>query len=119
MKFFLMMAVAAMVQAPADRSVAGTWSLETEVMGYTGSAVCALAQEGGKITGKCTSEGVDRPVAGDIAAEKFTFQHASEYNGEALTIIYSGTFDSDTTLAGAMTVRPYEVSGTFKAKKKQ
>jgi hypothetical protein len=119
MKFFLMVMLAAVVQAPTDKSVAGTWSLETEVMGYPGSAVCALAQEGGKITGKCTSDGVDRPVTGEIAGGKVTFQHASEYNGEALTIIYSGTFDSDTTLAGAMTVRPYEVTGTFKAKKKE
>ena len=119
MKFFLMLLAAAMIQAPASRTIAGTWSLDTEVMGYTGSAVCALAQEGSKIAGKCTSEGVDRPVTGEIAGGKYSFQHASEWEGQALTIVYSGTLDSDTALAGSMTVQPFDVAGTFKAKKKE
>ena len=117
MTFFLMMMAAGAVTAQAERSIAGTWSVESEVMGNTGSAVCTLTQEGSKVTGKCTSEGIDRPVTGDVTGQKFTFQHPSEYNGEALTLVYSGTFDSDTTLSGALTVKPYEVSGTFKAKK--
>ncbi len=117
MQFILAMLAAAMVQAPADRSIGGTWSLETEVMGYAGSAVCVLAQDAGKITGKCTTEGVDRPVTGEISGGKYSFQHASEYEGQALTIVYAGTLDSETTLSGSMTVQPFDVAGTFKAKK--
>ena len=119
MHFFLMTAAAAAIAAAPERSVTGTWSLESEVMGYTGSAVCALMQEGNTITGTCTSEGISRPVTGETAGGKFAFQHASEYEGQALTIVYSGTLDSDTVLAGSMTVRPFEVSGTFKATKQQ
>jgi hypothetical protein len=119
MKFFLMILAAATVAAGAERSITGTWSLETEVMGNTGSAVCTLKQEENKLTGKCNLSGTDQPVTGEIDGQKVTFQHGSTYNGEALTLVYSGAFDSDTTLAGVLTVKPYEVSGTFKAKKKE
>jgi hypothetical protein len=119
MHFFLMMVAAAAMTAAPERSVTGTWSLESEVMGYAGSAVCTLKQEGSKVMGKCTSEGTDQAVTGEVEGQKVTFQHASAYNGEPLTIIYSGTFDSDTSLAGAMTVKPFEAVGTFKAKKKE
>lgn len=119
MTFLTMMLAAVAVAAQADRSMTGTWSLETEVMGYAGSAVCALVQEGNKITGKCASEGVDRPVTGEISSGKYSFQHASEYEGQALTIVYAGTLESDTALAGSMTVQPFDVAGTFKAKKQE
>jgi hypothetical protein len=119
MKFFLMMLAAATVALAADNSITGTWDVQTEVMGNVGTAVCTLKQDGNKVTGKCTVEGVAQDVTGEIADQKVTFQHGGEYNGEALTITYSGTFESAASLTGEVNVKPFDVSGTFKAKKKE
>jgi len=102
----------------ADNSVTGTWDVQTEVMGNAGSAVCALKQDGNKISGTCTMGGADQAVTGEIADEKVSFKHAAEYNGQALTIIYTGKFESATALAGEVIVQPFEVAGTFKATRK-
>ena len=84
------------------------------------SAPSALSSmDGNKVAGKCTVEGVAQDVTGEIADQKVTFQHGGEYNGEALTITYSGTFESATSLTGEVNVKPYDVGGTFKAKKKE
>ena len=117
----VVMIALALVAALAARetSVAGTWNVESEVAGNAGSSVCTLAQQDNKITGKCTSEnGGEQKVTGEIEGGKVTFRHAGEYNGEALTITYTGKFESATVLSGAVNVLPYNVDGTFKATKK-
>ena len=118
MKLLLILLAGAGIAMAADNSVTGTWDVQTEVMGNEGSAVCTLKQDGGKITGKCVFNGAEQDVTGDATEQKFTFQHGGEYNGEALTITYSGSFESATILSGELNVKPYDVSGTFKAKKK-
>jgi hypothetical protein len=119
MKFLLMMLAATTVTLAGDKSITGTWEVQTEIMGNENMTVCTLTQDSNKVTGKCTVNGADQAVKGEITDQKVTFQHGGEYNGEALTIIYSGTFDSPTALTGEVNVQPFDVSGTFKAKKKE
>jgi hypothetical protein len=115
--FAMAVAVFAVVLA-GDISVTGRWDVQTEVMGNAGSAVCALKQEGSKIAGTCNMGGADQAVTGEIADQKVTFRHAAEYNGQTLTIIYNGKFESATVLSGEVNVQPFEVGGTFKATKR-
>ena len=119
MKSLLAILAATAMALAADNSITGTWDVQTEVMGNQGSAVCTLKQDGNKVTGKCSIGGTDQDVTGEITEKKVTWKHAAEYNGETLTITYLGTFESATSLAGDVNVLPFDVTGTFKAKKKE
>jgi hypothetical protein len=103
----------------ADASITGTWQVETEVMGNPGSEVCTLKQDGNKVTGKCTLDDTDHEVTGEVKDQKVTWKHDAEYNGQTLTITYSGTFQSASSIAGDVDVEPFGASGTFTAKKKE
>jgi hypothetical protein len=119
MNVVLMAVTLAAALATGDTSVTGTWNLQSEVAGNTGSAVCTLAQDGNKITGKCTmGDNTEQKVTGEVDGDKVTFSHGAEYNGEALTVTYSGKLESATVLSGNVNVQPYNVDGTFKATKK-
>ena len=119
MKSLLTILAATAMALAADNSITGTWDVQTEVMGNGGSAVCTLKQDGNKVTGTCSSGGADRVVTGEITEKKVVWKHAAEYNGEALTITYSGTVESATSMAGDVNVLPFDVNGTFKARKKE
>jgi hypothetical protein len=114
----LAMAFASALATGGDVMVTGTWEIKSEVMGYPGAEVCALAQDGNTITGNCTSDDKSQTVTGEIAGEQITFKHAGDYQGQALTITYTAKFESDTVLSGAVNVLPYDVNGTFRATKK-
>lgn len=118
MKSFWIALAAAAVTLAADNSISGTWDVQTDVMGNPGSAVCTLKQDGNKVTGKCAIGGTDQDVTGDVADQKITFKHGAEYNGQPLTILYSGKVDSATALSGEVNVQPFDANGTFKAAKR-
>jgi hypothetical protein len=71
------------------------------------------------VTGKCSIGGTDQDVTGEITEKKVIWKHAAQYNGETLTITYSGTVESAASMAVEMNVLPFDVTGTFKAKKKE
>lgn len=119
MKIVVMTAAAVVALVAAANSVTGKWDVQTEVMGNPGAAVCALKQEDDKISGTCTMGGADQPVTGQVADGKITFKHAAEYEGNALTITYTGKIESETALSGDVMVNPFGVSGTFKATRKK
>ena len=118
MKVFWIALAAAGACLAADNSINGTWDVQIEVMGNQGAAVCTLKQDGNKVTGKCNQSGTDQTVTGEVADQKITFQHGADYNGQALTIVYSGKFESATVLSGDVNVQPFDAGGTFKATKK-
>lgn len=115
--FALTVAFLAALAVP-EKTVTGTWDLQTEVMGNANASVCTLTQDGTKLTGKCGIGGAEQVVTGEVTDEKVTFKHAAEYNGEALSLSYTGKFESDTALVGEFTVDPFGVTGTFRATRK-
>ena len=46
---------------------------------------------------------------------KVTFKHGGDYQGTALTIVYSGSLAAPAQLKGTVEVQPFGVSGTFTA----
>jgi hypothetical protein len=54
-------------------------------------------------------------VTGEVKEGKVTFSHGGEYEGQALTITYSGTLASPAALKGTIDVQPFAASGTFSA----
>ncbi len=104
--------------APAADPITGTWHILGDVVGNPLDVTCTLKQEGEKLSGSCAGvmpDGKASEVTGEIKDGKFSFKHGGEYNGDALTLTYSGTVVSPKELKGTVTVDPFAVSGEFAA----
>ena len=51
-------------------------------------------------------------VTGKVEEAKVTLQYKTEYNGDELTVVYTGKLDSG-KLAGSVSVQPMGVEGEF------
>lgn len=100
--------------APAD-SLAGTWQIKGDVMGNPLNTTCTFTQTGATIAGTCTGEQGAQQIAGEVKDGKVAFWHGGEYNGEALTIVYTLTQVAPAKLEGTILVKPFDAPGTFTA----
>jgi hypothetical protein len=108
--------LAALQLAPAADSVSGSWKIALDVMGNGAEELCTLQQTGATLSGSCVgSQGEKVPTSGEVKDGKVTFQHAGDYQGQALTIVFTGTFASPTQLKGTVEVKPMGITGTFTA----
>src|SRR5690349_5563949 len=86
----LPLALLAALHAPVD-SVPGKWQIKGDVMGNPLDETCTITQTGTTLGGSCTnSNGGPYEVTGEAKDGKVTFKHGGDYQGTALTIIYSG-----------------------------
>jgi hypothetical protein len=101
--------------APAADSVAGAWKISGDVMGNAFGAMCTIKQAEAVLSGSCVDDGgVARPMTGEVKDGKITFKYASDYQGQPLTIAYTGTLvSSPRQLKGSVDVQPMGVGGTF------
>ena len=114
-----LLALATFWAAPsAPASVAGTWNLSTNVQGNTGTPTCTFKQEAEKLTGSCsTPSGGQSDVSGEVADTKVTFRYTIDWEGNPLTLVFTATLDTETTMKGAIDVQPMNVPGEFTATK--
>jgi hypothetical protein len=103
----------------ADDLATGIWKIDGDIQGNPVKEVCALTQADAKITGSCKGDSGTFDVTGDVTGTKMVFRHDAEYQGDKLTITYSGTVDDTGLLKGTVDVQPMDVAGDFTAKKDQ
>jgi hypothetical protein len=115
--FFALIALAALPILAGDRNLTGTWKISIDVGGDTHEAVCTFKQDGEKLTGNCKGETGDSAITGQIQAEKITWQHTVPYEGDNLTLTYTGAFSTDTAIKGTVHVSPFEIDGDFTGQK--
>jgi hypothetical protein len=117
MRFLLLFLLPALASSSAP-SVTGSWTLATNVQGNTGAPTCTFKQDGEKITGSCSApNNTQSEVTGEITDTKVTFRYNIEWDGNPLTLVFTGTLDSDTTMKGTIEVQPMGVPGDFTATK--
>ena len=112
--------ISAFAQAGSGGSVSGTWKVTGDVAGNPVNLVCTFAQDGKKLTGSCKSAEASKPneITGEVNDEKASWRYNVDYEGQQLTIVYTGTLDaSGLQLKGDIDVQPMAVSGTFTADK--
>lgn len=109
--------LAALHLAPAADPFTGTWQIKGDVAGTAFSEVCTIAQDGAKLTGSCTGPeaGKSYEMKGEVKDGKATFQHAADYNGDALTLIFTATISAAREMKGSVNVLPYSIDGDFTA----
>lgn len=113
----LTLALAAAVQvAPAD-TIPGSWRFTGDISGFALDQVCTFAQAGPALSGQCASGGgpaID--LLGEVKEDgTFTFEHPGEYEGEPLTVAYTGKVESAQEMRGTILVQPFNVTGYFTA----
>ncbi len=114
--------LSAFAQSGSSNSVSGTWKVSGDVSGNSIDQVCTFTQDGKKLAGSCKSAEADKPTAitGEVNDKKVTWQHDADYQGQKLTVAYTGALDaSGSQLKGDIDVQPVGVSGTFSAQKQE
>jgi hypothetical protein len=119
MKYFawLFLCAVATSAVAADVSIAGKWNISTSVAGNDGLMVCTFTQKETTLTGTCTGDDGDHAVTGKIEGSKVSWAYKTDYNGQPLTLAFSGTANSDSQFAGTIDVDPMGISGDFSAKR--
>jgi len=112
--FFLAMA-AAVAPAAENASLTGKWTLHYNISGYAGDLDCTFNQKDKDVTGTCKSPEGNVSVTGKADGKDITLQYKTEYNGEELTVTYTGKFESPAKFGGTVTVQPMEADGEFTA----
>ncbi|HEX3743333.1 MAG TPA: hypothetical protein VHW09_05375 [Bryobacteraceae bacterium] len=116
-RLYSLIFLAALTTMAADRSIVGSWKISINVAGESHETACTFAQDGEKLTGTCKGEAGEGPLAGTIQGEKITWHHDVPYNGDTITLTYTGTFSSDTQIKGDVAVAPFDVAGDFTGEK--
>jgi hypothetical protein len=113
----ILVLLAALTAVAADKTLVGSWKLTINVAGESHEASCTFQQDGEKLTGTCKGETGEGPVTGTITGEKITWAHSLPYNGDTLTLTYTGAFSSETEIKGDVAVAPYDITGDFSGTK--
>ncbi len=102
----------------ASPSAAGSWTIDGAVQGVTFTDVCTLTVKDTAITGSCKNDlGKVHDVTGTVNAKTVTFSHPDEYQGDPLTLTFTGTLAEDSSMKGTVDVQPQNVTGEFTAKR--
>jgi hypothetical protein len=102
----------------AQPTIPGSWTITGDVQGYAIKETCTFTQAKDKITGSCiVASGKAYDTTVTISDQKVVLVHASEYEGQPLTITYTGTFNDKGDISGGIDVMPLGYDGTFTAKK--
>ena len=103
-------------QTPST-SVAGTWTVRADVSGNQSESTCTFTQKEADLTASCTSDRGTLMLTGKVEGKTVSWQFDTQYEGQTLTVYYSGTAQSAEKIAGTINVQPMNVSGEFTATK--
>jgi hypothetical protein len=113
----ILVLLAALTVVAADKTLVGSWKITINVAGESHEVSCTFQQDAEKLTGTCKGESGDGPLTGTIQGEKITWAHQVPYNGDTLTLTYTGAFSSETEIKGDVAVAPYDITGEFSGTK--
>lgn len=101
----------------AASAVAGTWTVKADVSGNQSESNCTFTQKDADLTGSCTSDRGTVMITGKVEGKTVSWQFDTPYEGQTLTVYYSGTTQSAEKMSGTINVQPMNVSGEFTATK--
>ncbi len=99
----------------AQTSVAGEWDGAFETPGGARPFKLVLKAEGEKLTGTAKRSSGDVPITGTIKGSDIAFSYIISYNGNDLTMSFSGKVTGD-SMSGSVSFGG-QASETFTAKK--
>jgi len=81
--------------ASAQKTVAGEWDATFDTPGGPQALKLILKVDGEKLTGTAKRSRGDVPITGTIKGEDITFSYTIEYNGNSVTVSFSGKVKGD------------------------
>lgn len=100
----------------AAAGLSGNWKLKGSVGEYPINLDCSFTTKGTAFSGTCKGGNrPDRAVTGEVNGQKVQFHYDVDYDGNNITVNYTGTLESDTQIKG--TVETSGTSGEFTATK--
>ncbi len=94
----------------------GTWHVAGSVQDNPVNPVCVMVEKDGKLSGTCTgTDGKPVPLTGTVKEKEIKWQYDTAYEGNGITIFFTGKMDKDDHLSGSIYVEPYAVDGGFTA----
>jgi len=109
--------------APAQESkpdkvdVSGTWALQIDLGGTTGTPTATFKQDGEKLTGTDSSQVIgEQQLTGTIKGSDIEFGFTASFEGNAVKVTYTGKVEKD-MMKGTVAFGDLG-SGTFTGKKK-
>ncbi len=107
-------------QAANAADVSGSWHVTGSVSDNPIDTTCTLTQKDNALTGACVrkADGKSVNATGSVKDQTIEWHYNSEYNGDPITVTYSGKLAKDGTISGSIVVDPYNAQGDFTATKK-
>ncbi|MBL0161148.1 MAG: hypothetical protein IPP47_29295 [Bryobacterales bacterium] len=101
--------------AAADPQLTGKWTIHYFIGGQEGDFACTFTQKEKDVAGSCagTQGQATFEITGKLDGPAVTLQHKVEYNGDQLTLTYTGKAESAEKIAGSVSVAPIGVDGDF------
>lgn len=84
------------INTSAQKTVAGEWDAEFNTPGGPQPLKLVLKVDGEKITGTAKRSRGDVALTGTVKGDDITFGYTIEYNGNAVTLTFSGKVKGDT-----------------------
>jgi hypothetical protein len=78
---------------------------------------CSFTNKDTDLTGTCKGERGSVTIAGKIEGKTVSWQFHTEYEGQKLTPVYTGTIESAEKIVGTVDVQGMGLSGEFTATK--
>jgi hypothetical protein len=108
---------AAAQDATTAIEVSGKWNFSVTTDAGTGTPTVTFTQKGDSLTGHYSSQTLgEADLKGTIKDNKITFSFRIDAQGNMLTVTYTGTVESATSMKGRLNLGGM-ASGTFTAKK--
>ena len=82
--------------AYSQKSIAGEWNATFNTPGGPQPLTLIFKVDGEKITGTAKRSRGDVPIAGTIKGDDITFAYSIDYNGNPVTITFTGKVKGDT-----------------------
>jgi hypothetical protein len=108
---------AAAQDASTAINLTGKWSFNVTTDAGTGTPTVTFTQKGDTLTGHYSSQTFGEvDLKGTVKDNKLTFSFQGNVQGTAVTVTYTGTVESSTSLKGTLSIGGM-ANGTFTAKK--
>lgn len=115
---FLTLAIVSTAALQAQpTAVGGTWTVRADISGNQSESTCTFTQKESDLTGSCAGERGTVMITGKVDGKTVNWQFDTQYEGQTLTVYYSGTSQSADKITGTINVQPMNVSGEFTATK--
>ena len=114
---FLGLTIAVPAAQTPPPSVAGPWIVRADVSGNQSESNCAFTQKDADLSGSCKTDRGTVMITGKVEGKTVSWQFDTQYEGQTLTVYYSGTSESADKITGTINVQPMNVSGEFTATK--